>query len=56
MAATASARGIEDSLIKTMGRWESVAYIQYVCILWEQLSGVACQNDLVVLYSGSQCN
>ena len=32
-AATAAARaGIEDSVIKTLGRWESVAYLQYVKI------------------------
>lgn len=32
-AATAAAKaGIEDSVIKTLGRWESVAYLQYVKI------------------------
>ena len=39
-ATTAAARGIEDSVIKTLGRWESVAYLQYVRIPREQLSGL----------------
>ena len=42
-ATTAAARGIEDSVIKTLGRWESVAYLQYVRILREQLFGVSSQ-------------
>ena len=29
-ATTAAAKGIEDSLIKTLGRWESLAYLQNV--------------------------
>ena len=29
-ATTAVAKGIEDLLIKTLGRWESLAYLQYV--------------------------
>ena len=29
-ATTAAVKGIEDSLIKTLGRWESLAYLQYV--------------------------
>lgn len=29
-ASTAAARGIEDSVIKTLGRWESTAYLLYV--------------------------
>ena len=32
VATTAAARGIEDTGIKTLGRRESVAYLQYVCI------------------------
>ena len=28
-ATTAARAGVEDSLIKTMGRWESVAYLRY---------------------------
>ena len=42
-ATTAAARGIEDSVIRTLGIWESIAYLQYVRIPWEQLSGVECQ-------------
>ena len=38
-ATTAAARGIEDSVIKTLGRWESTAYLQYVRIPREQLTG-----------------
>ena len=33
---TAAARGVEDSVIKTLGRW---AYLQYVRIPREQLTG-----------------
>ena len=33
----ASAAGIEDSLIKTLGRWESSAYLLYVRIAREAL-------------------
>ena len=38
-ATTAAAKGIEDSIIKTLGRWESVAYLQYVKIPRSQLAG-----------------
>ena len=38
-ATTAAAKGIEDSVIKTLGRWESVAYLQYVRIPRSQLTG-----------------
>ena len=47
-ATTAAARGIEDSVIKTLGRWESVAYLQYVRIPRQQLTGyssVLCASD-----------
>ena len=40
-ATTAACRGIQDSLIKTMGRWESVAYQLYVHTPREQLVAVA---------------
>ena len=42
-ATTAAARGIEDSVIKTLGRWESLAYLQYVRILRERLTGYSKQ-------------
>ena len=38
-ATTAAARGIEDCVIKTLGRWESVAYLQYVKLPRSQLAG-----------------
>ena len=38
-ATTAAAKGMEDSIIKTLGRWESVAYLQYVKIPRQQLAG-----------------
>ena len=37
-ATMAAAKGVEDSIIKTLGRWESVAYLQYVRIPREQLT------------------
>ena len=37
-ATTAAARGMEDSIIKTLGRWNSVAYLQYVKIPREQMA------------------
>ena len=40
-ATTAAAVGIEDSLIKTLGRWESSAYLLYVRVPRERLAGVA---------------
>lgn len=38
-ATTAAEKGIEDSIIKTLGRWESLAYLQYVKIPRSQLAG-----------------
>ena len=40
-ATTAASRGVQDSLIKTMGCWESVAYQLYVQTPQEQLVTVA---------------
>jgi len=37
-ATTAAEKGIEDSIIKTLGRWNSIAYLQYVKIPREQLA------------------
>ena len=37
-ATTAASRGLEDSLIKTLGRWESSAYLRYIRIPREQLA------------------
>ena len=37
-ATTAVTRGIEDSIIKTLGRWRSVAYLRYLQIPRDQLA------------------
>lgn len=37
-ATTAASRGIEDSTIKTLGRWKSLAYLEYVRIPRQQLA------------------
>ena len=37
-ATTAAAEGIEDSIIKTLGRWRSLAYLEYVQIPRQQLA------------------
>lgn len=47
-ATTAAPRGIQDSLFKTLGRWESSAYTRYVRIPPAVLQGVAkilCEVD-----------
>ena len=38
---TASAMGLEDSLIKTLGRWESSAYLIYLRLPREDLQSVS---------------
>lgn len=40
-ASTAASRGVEDSLIKTLGRWRSSAYLLYVRIPREWLAGLS---------------
>jgi len=40
-ATTAACHGVQDSLIKTVGRWESVAYQLYVRTQQEQLVALA---------------
>ncbi len=37
-ATVAAARGMEDSIIKTLGRWKSLAYLEYVKIPRQQLA------------------
>ena len=37
-ATTAAANGLEDSIIKTLGRWKSVAYLRYVQIPRDELA------------------
>ena len=40
-ATTAAKNGVQDSLIKTLGRWESAAYTLYIRTPLEVLCGVA---------------
>ena len=40
-ASTAAAIGLEDSLIKTLGRWESAAYLIYLRLPRENLQAVS---------------
>ena len=44
-ATTAAARGLEDSLIKTLGRWESSAYHRYIHTPPDQLAAVSSVNS-----------
>ena len=39
-ASTAAACGMPESLIKTLGRWESAAYMLYIRTLWSTLCSV----------------
>ena len=50
-ASTAAANGVEDSLIQTLGRWKSSAYLLYVRIapqnlaaISKRLNSLACSN------------
>ena len=40
-ATSAAANGVEDSMIQTLGRWKSDAYLRYVRIPREQLAAVS---------------
>ena len=40
-ATTAASVGVEDSLIKTLGRWESSAYLLYVRVPRDRLALVS---------------
>ncbi len=40
-ASTAAAAGLEDSVIKTLGRWQSSAYLLYIHIPREKLANVS---------------
>ena len=37
-ATTAAARGVEDSVVMTLGRWRSLAYLEYIKIPCQQLA------------------
>lgn len=39
VATTATIKGVEDSTIQTLGRWESLAYLRFVRLPREQLAG-----------------
>ena len=39
-AATAARMGVNDSLIQTLGRWKSSAFVRYIRTPWEQLAQV----------------
>ena len=41
VASTAATNGMEDSLIKTLGRWESDTYLRYIKIPMEELAVIA---------------
>ena len=41
VATTAANSGVQDSLIKTMGRWESSAYTLYICTPRDKICAVA---------------
>jgi hypothetical protein len=40
-ATTAASAGIEDSIIQTLGRWHSTAFLQYTRIPKEQLAAIS---------------
>ena len=40
-ATTVASKGMEDCIIKALGRWESVAYLQYVRIPRERLASIS---------------
>ena len=50
-ATTAAAVGMEDSVIKTLGRWESTAYLAYVRrSTWQQCPGDWLAQTTVLWY------
>ncbi len=55
-ATTASKKGLEESVVKTLGRWHSLAYLGYTQIPRDQLAGhsqVLCHEHVVVLQGWS---
>ena len=49
-ATTAAARGMEDSVIRTMGRWKSLAYLEHIKIPRQQLAHVFSHAVLMSVY------
>ncbi len=43
-ATTATKRGIEDSMIQTLGRWKSAAFLAYIKIPPEQLTSISAKS------------
>ena len=56
-ATTAASKGIEDAVIKALGWWESLAYLQYIRLPWEQLAAVQVSSVTVCyfLYAHLTC-
>ena len=54
-ATTVAACGVQDSLIKTTGRWESIAYQLYVRTPQEQLGSYSCWSVLDIPLMGHWC-
>ena len=40
-ATSAALAGVEDSTIQTLGRWQSAAFLQYICMPREQLAAIS---------------
>jgi len=40
-ASTARANGVQDSMIQTLGRWRSAAYLRYVRIPRQELASIS---------------
>ena len=38
---TAAQKGIEDAIIKSLGRWKSLAYLEYIKVPCNQLAGIS---------------
>ena len=51
-ATTVAMKGVDDSIIKTLGRWESLAYLQYIKVPYSQLAGI---SSLLVNYFVGEC-
>jgi len=49
-ATTAAEKGMEDLIIKTLERWNSIAYLQYVKIAREQLASYSKSLYLYVVF------
>ena len=41
VATVAAAVGVEDCMIKALGRWDNATYLSYICIPRERLAAVS---------------